>query len=55
MSGFIKIRCRKCGTEMIVFSHASRNIRCPKDNELVVQSTGGKINIVNADIIQTYG
>ncbi|MCS7122351.1 MAG: 30S ribosomal protein S27e [Candidatus Micrarchaeota archaeon] len=55
MSKFLKIRCKKSGVEMIIFSHASRNIRCPKDNDLIAQCTGGKINLINAEIIEEYG
>lgn len=55
MSKFWKVRCKKCGAEIIVFSHASRNIRCPKDNEIIAQSTGGKLHLINSEIIETYG
>lgn len=55
MSEFWKIRCKKCGNEMIVYSHASRNIRCPKNNEIIAQSTGGKLHLIDCEIIEVYG
>jgi small subunit ribosomal protein S27e len=45
-SKFIRVRCRKCGNEQIIFSHASRNIHCLVCGELLARPTGGKAEIL---------
>jgi len=54
MSDFWKIKCKDCETVMIVFSHAARDLYCPKTKKLLAQATGGKLRLVNAEIIEVY-
>ncbi len=53
-SDFWKVKCKKCGHEMIVFSHATREIHCENCGILLAQPTGGKLHIVEMEIIETY-
>ncbi|NPA22164.1 MAG: 30S ribosomal protein S27e [Candidatus Micrarchaeota archaeon] len=53
-SDFWKVKCKKCGAEMIIFSHASRDIKCKECGTLIAQSTGGKLHLLEVDILETY-
>ncbi len=56
-SRFIKVLCKSCGAENIVFSHATFPARCKVCGALLVKPTGGKAVILreNADIIGELG
>jgi len=46
MSGkFLKIRCKKCGNEQIIFSRASTNVKCLVCGNELLEPTGGKAKI----------
>jgi len=45
-SKFIRVKCRKCGNEQIIFSHASRDVYCLVCGELLAKPTGGKAEIL---------
>ena len=45
-SKFVRVKCKKCGNEQIIFSHASRNIYCLVCGELIAKPTGGKAEIL---------
>ncbi len=44
-SRFIKIRCKKCKNEQIVFEKAASKINCLVCEEAISTPTGGKSNI----------
>jgi small subunit ribosomal protein S27e len=45
-SSFLLVRCPKCGTERVVYSHSTTRITCSKCGELLVVPTGGKAKIL---------
>ena len=50
-SKFIKIRCKKCKNEQIIFEKASTKINCNGCKEIIATPTGGKIKI-NANVLE---
>ncbi len=44
-SHFVKVRCPKCGNEMVIFDRASTVVKCPVCGEVVAEPTGGKARI----------
>jgi len=56
-SKFLKVVCRVCGAENIVFSHATFPARCKVCGTQLVQPTGGKAMIIreNAEVIAELG
>lgn len=53
-SYFVRVRCPKCGNEQIVFSHASRTVKCHVCDEMLVRPRGGKAQIL-ATVIEYLG
>ncbi|MEM2923450.1 MAG: hypothetical protein QW560_03435 [Candidatus Nitrosocaldus sp.] len=49
-STFTLVRCSKCNTERVVYSHSSMSIRCRQCNSLLVENTGGKAVIHAVEI-----
>jgi len=54
-SRFIRVRCRNCGHEQVVFDHATFPVRCLVCGTLLLQPTGGKAKLVNAEIVKILG
>jgi len=50
-SSYLLVKCRKCATERIVFSHSTTAIKCDGCGEELVVPSGGMASI-NADIIK---
>jgi len=50
-SSFIKVRCKKCSNEQIIFDRCSMVVRCKVCEEILAEPTGGKAKI-NGKIIQ---
>ncbi|MEM2321379.1 MAG: 30S ribosomal protein S27e [Candidatus Bathyarchaeia archaeon] len=44
-SNFIQVKCPECGSEQITFSHATTIVRCNICGSVLVEPTGGKVNI----------
>ncbi|KYH37924.1 MAG: 30S ribosomal protein S27ae [Candidatus Bathyarchaeota archaeon B23] len=44
-SKFLRVRCRGCQSEKMIFSHASRVVRCDNCGEVLAKPTGGKAEI----------
>ena len=42
---FIKVRCKKCKNEQIIFEKASSEIKCLVCKEILASPTGGKSKI----------
>lgn len=53
-SSFIRVRCPKCGAEQVIYSHASRKVRCSICDELLAEPRGGKARIL-APIMAAHG
>jgi small subunit ribosomal protein S27e len=49
-SRFFRVRCLTCESEQIIFSHASREVKCQTCEEILAQPTGGKARILGAII-----
>lgn len=46
MSQFIKVRCKKCKNEQIIFSKAATDVNCLVCDKELAKSTGGKTNVL---------
>lgn len=45
-SYFVRVRCPRCGNEQVIFSHASRVVRCHVCEEVLARPRGGKAEIL---------
>jgi small subunit ribosomal protein S27e len=45
-SKFIRVLCKKCGNEQIIFNKASIIVKCLKCGEELAKPTGGEIELV---------
>lgn len=56
-SKFLKIQCKTCGSENIVFSHATFPARCKICGTILVKPTGGRAIILRdrAEVIAELG
>lgn len=56
-SRFLKVICKVCDAENIVFSHATFPVRCKVCGTLLVKPTGGKAEIIkkNAEVVAELG
>ena len=53
-SRFLRVRCRKCDGEQVVFSHCTREVKCRTCGEVLAEPTGGKA-VINGNIISILG
>ncbi len=53
-SYFMKVKCKKCGNEQIIFSHATLEVKCLKCGALLSEPRGGKAHLLNAEVVETY-
>jgi small subunit ribosomal protein S27e len=42
---FLKVKCKNCRNEQIIFSKAATKVRCLVCDAVLVETTGGKSNI----------
>ncbi len=49
-SKFVRVVCRKCKNEQIIFTKSATEIRCLKCGEILVEPTGGEA-IIKAKIL----
>ncbi len=52
-SKFVKVKCKKCNNEQVIFSRAATEVKCLVCGELLAKPTGGKSDIL-AEIIEIY-
>lgn len=52
-SGFLRIKCSKCGNEQIVFSHAVNEVTCNVCGTELVEPSGGKA-IIKGEIVAAF-
>ena len=45
-SKFLKINCKECEKENIVYSHASTSVTCKSCGNVIAKSTGSKAQIL---------
>lgn len=53
-SRFLKVRCKNCNGEQIVFSHTTNLIKCRTCGETLAEPTGGRAKI-NGPIVAVLG
>jgi small subunit ribosomal protein S27e len=53
-SKFWKLKCKECNNEQVSFSHATKEVLCLGCGSLLLEPTGGKAHLVNAEIIEEY-
>ena len=53
-SRFLVIRCSECNNEQIIFSHATRQVKCEVCGKVLSKPTGGKASL-NGELIQVLG
>jgi small subunit ribosomal protein S27e len=47
---FLRVKCRKCGNEQLIFSNAVNEITCNVCSETLATPTGGRAKL-NAEVI----
>lgn len=50
-SKFVKVQCKKCKNEQIIYNKASTVVRCLKCEEILAQPTGGEA-IIKGKVLQ---
>lgn len=53
-SRFLRVRCRTCESEQIIFSHTTREIKCRNCGDTLAEPTGGKAKI-NGPVLAVLG
>lgn len=53
-SRFLRVRCRACDGEQIIFSHTTNEILCRTCGEKLAEPTGGKAKI-NGPVLAVLG
>ncbi|MEM4662960.1 MAG: hypothetical protein QXM75_02980 [Candidatus Diapherotrites archaeon] len=51
---FWRIKCNKCGNEQVVYSCASRKIKCNVCSEILAESTAHRIVLKEAKKLREY-
>tara|TARA_B100000282_G_scaffold224574_1_gene167488 strand:+ start:1259 stop:1432 length:174 start_codon:yes stop_codon:yes gene_type:complete len=51
-SDFLKVSCKDCGNETIIFSRASSEISCSVCGSTLAKPKGGKADLVGSTIIE---
>jgi len=51
-SKFLKVMCRKCKNEQVIFSKSATIVKCINCGEILVEPTGGEA-IIRGKLIQT--
>lgn len=54
MSKFMKVRCKECSNEQVVFSHSTMRVKCLKCNAILMEPTGGKAVLVGGEVVEEY-
>jgi small subunit ribosomal protein S27e len=54
-SKFVRVRCKVCGNEQVIFDHATFPVRCLVCGTVLVKPTGGKAELINAEIVRVLG
>ncbi|DAC15821.1 MAG: 30S ribosomal protein S27e [Euryarchaeota archaeon] len=50
---FLKVSCKDCGSESVIFSRATTMIPCAVCGATLTKSAGGKAKLVGCDVIET--
>jgi len=52
-ASFLKVSCRDCGSEAIIFSRASTTISCTVCGATLTNPAGGKAQLVGCNVVET--
>jgi len=50
---FVRVSCRDCGNEQIIFERACTKISCNICGATLVQPAGGKVKLVSAAVVES--
>lgn len=51
---FLRVKCRSCGNEQVVFDRSSTTVKCGVCEETIAEPTGGLADI-KGEVIQVLG
>jgi len=51
---FLRVKCKNCGAERVVFDRSSTEVKCEVCDETLIIPTGGRAN-VKGEILQILG
>jgi len=51
-NSFIRVNCKDCGQETILFSRATTQVICSTCSATLTKSTGGKSELVGCQIVE---
>ena len=52
-AGFLKVSCRDCSNESIIFSRATTTIACAVCGATLTNPAGGKAQLVGCNVVET--
>ena len=52
-SNFLRVQCRDCGSEQVIFDRACTRISCNVCGATLAQPAGGKAKLISATAIET--
>jgi small subunit ribosomal protein S27e len=52
---FLKVSCKDCGNETVIFSRATTVISCGVCGATLTNPSGGKANLVGCTVLETLG
>ena len=52
-SQFLKVSCKDCGSEAIIFSRATTAISCGVCGSTLTMPAGGNANLVGCEVLET--
>ncbi len=54
-SAYIRVKCRDCGAEALIYSHAGSVIKCKICGAVLAEPTGGKVRILGEIVKEPSG
>jgi len=52
-SGFLRVKCLKCGNEQVIFSHAVNRVNCNVCGSELAEPAGGKA-VIKGEIVAFF-
>jgi small subunit ribosomal protein S27e len=52
-SVFLRVKCKNCGNEQIIFNRAATTVKCLVCNETLAEPTGGKAKL-KGEVVQEF-
>ncbi len=54
-SRFLKVKCKNCGNEQVIFSHVTMTVSCNVCNTVLAEPSGGKAILSNCEVLEELG